>query len=102
MAPVVHKASSKGGRLSATAAIQPTGTGDDMRILHTMLRVADLERSTRFYTEVLGMRVLRQRDVPEYKYTLAFVGYGDEAQGAVLELTYNYGVDKYDLGTAFG
>jgi lactoylglutathione lyase len=73
-----------------------------MRILHTMLRVADLERSTRFYTEVLGMRVLRQRDVPEYKYTLAFVGYADEAEGAVLELTYNYGVDTYDIGTAFG
>ena len=73
-----------------------------MRILHTMLRVGDLERSTRFYTEVLGMRVLRRRDVPDFKYTLAFVGYGDESEGAVLELTYNYGVDKYDLGSAFG
>jgi lactoylglutathione lyase len=73
-----------------------------MRILHTMLRVGDLERSTRFYTEVLGMRVLRRRDVPDYKYTLAFVGYGDEADAAVLELTYNYGVERYDLGTAFG
>ena len=73
-----------------------------MRILHTMLRVGDLDRSTRFYTEVLGMRVLRRRDVPEYKYTLAFVGYGDESQHAVLELTYNYGVDHYDLGTAYG
>jgi lactoylglutathione lyase len=80
-----------------------TTTGDaPMRILHTMLRVGDLERSIRFYTEVLGMRLLRRRDVPEYKYTLAFVGYGDEAQGAVLELTYNYGVDRYDPGTAFG
>ena len=73
-----------------------------MRILHTMLRVSDLDRSTRFYTEVLGMRVLRRRDVPEYKYTLAFVGYGDEASEAVLELTYNYGVDRYELGTAYG
>ena len=73
-----------------------------MRILHTMLRVGDLERSKRFYTEVLGMRLLRQRDVPDYKYTLAFVGYGDEDDGAVIELTYNYGVDKYNLGDAFG
>ena len=74
-----------------------------MRILHTMLRVGDLERSIRFYTEVLGMRLLRQRDVPSQKYTLAFVGYDDEASGAaVLEMTYNYGIDSYDLGTGFG
>ena len=73
-----------------------------MRILHTMLRVGDLERSTRFYTDVLGMRVLRRRDVPDQKYTLVFVGYDDESLSAVLELTYNYGVDKYELGTAFG
>jgi lactoylglutathione lyase len=74
-----------------------------MRILHTMLRVGDLERSIRFYTEVLGMRLLRQRDVPSQKYTLAFVGYDDEASGAaVLEITYNYGVGSYDLGTGFG
>ena len=73
-----------------------------MRILHTMLRVGNLERSTRFYTEVMGMRVLRTTDRPEQKYTLAFVGYDDEARGAVLELTYNYGVDHYDLGSAFG
>jgi lactoylglutathione lyase len=73
-----------------------------MRLLHTMLRVGDLERSIRFYTEVLGMRVLRRRDVPEYKYTLAFVGYDDEARAAVLELTYNYGVSSYDIGTAYG
>lgn len=73
-----------------------------MRILHTMLRVGDLERSIRFYTEVMGMRVLRRTDRPEQKYTLAFVGYGDEADHAVLELTYNYGVDRYDLGEAYG
>ena len=73
-----------------------------MRILHTMLRVGDLDRSLRFYTEVLGMQVLRTTDRPEQKYTLAFVGYGDESAHAVLELTYNYGVAKYDLGTAYG
>jgi lactoylglutathione lyase len=67
-----------------------------------MLRVGDLERSTRFYTQVMGMRVLRTTDRPEQKYTLAFVGYQDESQGAVLELTYNYGVDHYDLGSAYG
>ena len=73
-----------------------------MRILHTMLRVGELERSLRFYTEVLGMRLLRTTDRPEQKYTLAFVGYGDESEHAVLELTYNYGVGKYDLGTGYG
>jgi lactoylglutathione lyase len=73
-----------------------------MRILHTMLRVGDLERSLRFYTEVLGMRLLRRRDYPEGKFTLAFVGYGDEADTAVLELTYNWGVDKYEVGTGYG
>jgi lactoylglutathione lyase len=73
-----------------------------MRILHTMLRVGDLERSVAFYTGVLGMRVLRTTDRPDQRYTLAFVGYGDESEGAVLELTYNYGVDRYDLGTAYG
>jgi lactoylglutathione lyase len=73
-----------------------------MRILHTMLRVGDLERSLRFYTGVLGMHVLRRTDRPEQKYTLAFVGYGAESEHAVLELTYNYGVGKYELGTAYG
>jgi lactoylglutathione lyase len=73
-----------------------------MRILHTMLRVGNLQRAIDFYTGVFGMKLLRQSDNPEYKYTLAFVGFGDESQGAVLELTYNYGVDKYDLGNAFG
>src|SRR5512140_830767 len=73
-----------------------------MRILHTMLRVGDLERSIRFYTEVLGMRLLRRRDVASQKYTLAFVGYADESDAAALELTYNYGVERYELGTAYG
>ncbi len=73
-----------------------------MRILHTMLRVADLERSLRFYTGVLGMRLLRRKDYPEGKFTLAFVGYGDETDTAVIELTHNWGVDKYELGNAFG
>ena len=73
-----------------------------MRILHTMLRVGDLERSIEFYTDVLGMRLLRRMDYPAGKYTLAFLGYQDESEGAALELTYNYGVDKYELGTAYG
>jgi len=67
-----------------------------------MLRVGDLERSLRFYTEVLGMRLLRRKDYPEGKFTLAFVGYGDETETAVLELTHNWGVDKYELGNAYG
>ena len=73
-----------------------------MRILHTMLRVGDLERSIDFYTNVLGMRLLRQTDRPDQKYTLAFVGYGDERAHAVLELTYNYGVSSYDIGAGYG
>ncbi len=73
-----------------------------MRILHTMLRVGDMQRAVKFYTEVLGMKVLRTTDRPEQKYSLAFVGYDGEDKTAVLELTYNYGVDKYELGTAFG
>jgi lactoylglutathione lyase len=73
-----------------------------MRILHTMLRVGDLERSIDFYTNVLGMRLLRKTDRPEQKYTLAFVGYGEEAAQAVLELTYNYGVTSYDIGSGYG
>jgi lactoylglutathione lyase len=73
-----------------------------MRILHTMLRVTNLERSLAFYTEVLGMKLLRTSENAEYKYTLAFVGFSDESEGAVLELTYNWGVDSYELGTAYG
>ena len=73
-----------------------------MRVLHTMLRVGDLERSLRFYTEVLGMRQLRRKDYPEGKFTLAFVGYGEESETAVLELTYNWGVDKYEIGNGYG
>ncbi|MES2316497.1 MAG: lactoylglutathione lyase [Pseudomonadota bacterium] len=73
-----------------------------MRILHTMLRVGDLQRSIDFYTHVLGMKLLRTSDNPEYKYTLAFVGYGNNPDHAELELTYNWGVDKYELGSAYG
>ncbi|HEX2566361.1 MAG TPA: lactoylglutathione lyase [Burkholderiales bacterium] len=73
-----------------------------MRILHTMLRVGDLQRSIGFYTEVLGMKLLRTTDRPEQKYSLAFVGYDSEESSAVLELTYNYGVERYELGTAYG
>jgi len=73
-----------------------------VRILHTMLRVGDLDRAIAFYTDVLGMKVLRTTDRPEQKYRLAFVGYGDESSNAVLELTYNYGVGSYDLGGGFG
>jgi lactoylglutathione lyase len=73
-----------------------------MRLLHTMIRVGDLDRSIAFYTEVLGMRLLRRRDYPEGEFTLAFVGYGDEASNSVIELTYNWGVDRYEIGTGFG
>ncbi|MEI6300970.1 MAG: lactoylglutathione lyase [Betaproteobacteria bacterium] len=73
-----------------------------MKLLHTMLRVGELERSVRFYTDVLGMTLLRRTDRPEQKYSLAFVGYGPEDSTAVLELTYNYGVQSYDMGGAFG
>lgn len=73
-----------------------------MRVLHTMIRVGNLERSIAFYTEVLGMNVIRKSDYPEGKFTNVFVGYGDESEGAVIELTYNYGVETYELGTGFG
>jgi lactoylglutathione lyase len=73
-----------------------------MRLLHTMLRVGDLERSIGFYTEVLGMRLLRRRENPGGRYTLAFVGYGEESETAVLELTWNWDTDRYDLGSGYG
>ncbi len=73
-----------------------------MRILHTMLRVGDLDRSIKFYTDVMGMTLLRKRDNEKGRYTLAFLGYGPESSTAVLELTYNWGVDSYELGTAYG
>lgn len=73
-----------------------------MRILHTMLRVVDLEKSLAFYTDVLGMKLLRRNDYPDGKFTLAFVGFSDEASGAVIELTHNWGVEHYDLGNAYG
>ena len=73
-----------------------------MQLLHTMLRVGNLEDSLKFYTEVLGMKLLRQKDYPDGKFTLAFVGYGDESDTTVLELTYNWGVTEYNLGDAYG
>ena len=73
-----------------------------MRILHTMLRVGDLDRSIDFYTTVLGMKLLRRKDYPDGKFTLAFVGYGPESEGAVIELTCNWDQDQYDLGDAYG
>ncbi len=73
-----------------------------MRILHTMIRVTNLEKSIDFYTRILGMTLLRQKDYPEGKFTLAFVGYGDESEQAVIELTHNWDTDHYDMGNAFG
>ena len=73
-----------------------------MKFLHTMIRVGDLERSVDFYTRLLGMKETRRRDVPDGKYTLVFVGYGDEASDCMIELTYNYGIEKYEIGSAFG
>ncbi len=73
-----------------------------MRILHTMLRVGDLDQSLAFYTEVLGMRLLRRKDYPDGRFTLAFVGFGEESETAVLELTHNWDTPAYDLGTAYG
>jgi lactoylglutathione lyase len=73
-----------------------------MRLLHTMIRTGDLDRSIAFYTQVLGMKLLRRQDYPEGRFTLAFVGYGDERDNSVIELTYNWGVASYEMGTGFG
>jgi len=73
-----------------------------MRILHTMLRVGDLDKSLQFYTEVLGMQVLRRQDYPDGRFTLAFVGYGPESEGAVIELTHNWDTSSYEIGTGYG
>ena len=73
-----------------------------MRLLHTMIRVGNLEKSINFYTEILGMKLLRRKDYPDGKFTLAFVGYGDEKDNSVIELTYNWDTDAYDMGTGFG
>lgn len=73
-----------------------------MRLLHTMIRTGDLDRAIDFYTTVLGMKLLRRQDYPEGKFTLAFVGYGDEADNSVIEFTYNWGVSSYEMGNAFG
>ena len=73
-----------------------------MRLLHTMIRVGDLEKSINFYTGILGMKLLRQKDYPDGKFTLAFVGYGDEKDNSVIELTYNWDTDQYDMGSGFG
>jgi lactoylglutathione lyase len=73
-----------------------------MRLLHTMIRVGNLEKSVRFYTDTLGMKLLRQKDYPDGKFTLAFVGYGDEKHNSVIELTYNWDTHAYDLGSGFG
>lgn len=73
-----------------------------MRFLHTMLRVGNLEKSIAFYTEIMGMKLLRQKDYPDGKFTLAFVGYGDESDNTVIELTYNWDVNGYELGNGFG
>lgn len=73
-----------------------------MRLLHTMFRVGNLERSIEFYTDVLGMKLLRQKEYPEGEFTLAFVGYGEESDTAVIELTYNWGAGSYDLGNGYG
>ena len=73
-----------------------------MRVLHTMLRVGNLDKSLDFYQNVLGMKLLRKHEFPEHEFTLAFVGYGDESDNTVIELTYNWGTESYDLGNAYG
>ncbi|RME87410.1 MAG: lactoylglutathione lyase [Zetaproteobacteria bacterium] len=83
-------------------SFQRTARRRTMRILHTMIRVADLDRSIAFYTEVLGMRLLRRKDYPGGRFTLAFVGYAEESEAACIELTYNWDTHEYELGNAFG
>lgn len=73
-----------------------------MRLLHTMLRVGDLDRSIEFYSEILGMKLLRRKDYPDGEFTLAFIGYGEESDNTVIELTYNWDVDNYEIGTGYG
>lgn len=91
------------GKLQAFARkTRNIGTMAHMRILHTMLRVGNLQRSINFYTQVLGMRLLRTSENPEYRYSLAFLGYGNNPEHAEIELTYNWGVETYELGTAYG
>lgn len=86
---------------SLTTGLKPYGEVV-MRILHTMLRVSDLQKSISFYTELLGMRLLRRKDYPDGRFTLAFIGYGDESENTVLELTHNWDTNSYDLGNAYG
>ena len=90
--------------MESQQAPQPAAVATDgnARLLHTMIRVFDLKKSVDFYTRLLGMKVLRQRDVPAGKYSLAFVGYGNNPDHAELELTYNWGVEQYEMGTAYG
>ncbi len=85
-----------------TMASSLTTNMTTMRLLHTMMRVGNLQRSIDFYTQILGMKLLRTSENPEYKYSLAFVGYGNNPDHAEIELTYNHGIDNYDMGTAFG
>ncbi len=73
-----------------------------MRMLHTMIRVGNLEESLNFYCDILGMKLLRKKDYPDGKFTLAFVGYGDESENTVIELTHNWGIESYDLGSGYG
>ena len=89
-------------RLDRQSATSTTNLPTDMRLLHTMLRVGNLQRSIDFYTQVLGMQLLRTSENPEYKYSLAFVGYEGNPAQAEIELTYNWGTDKYEMGTAYG
>ena len=88
---------------SSIHSVQDFSTGDEaLRILHTMIRIGDLEKSKQFYSDILGMQLLREKEYPDGKFTLAFMGYGGENENTVLELTYNWGTETYDHGNAFG